>query len=261
MVRRVAQDAGALLYEHFEAYVPGMETSKADGSPVTDADRAAEELIAAALEEMVPGIPVIAEEAVAAGNIPDLTAAEYFWLVDPLDGTKAFVKGEPEFTVNIALIRNGEPVLGVVYAPVKGEMYSGHGPGTALRALDETGSEKEISIRPAPASGLVVMASSSHGDKGRLDSFLEVYKVAKMVRISSSLKFCAVAAGKADMYPRFGPTSEWDTAAGDAILRAAGAGVYDLSGALLRYGKAADKFINPEFVACDPALLLPVDAS
>ena len=259
MVCRVAQDAGALLYEYFEAHVPGMEDSKADGSPVTAADHAAEELIAAALAELVPGVPLVAEEAVAAGRVPDLSGEEYFWLVDPLDGTKAFVKGEPDFTVNIALIRNGEPVIGVIYAPVKGELYSGHGPGTALRALDETGSEKEITIRPAPAAGLVVMASGSHGDKGKLDSFHEAYKVAKMVRISSSLKFCALACGKADMYPRFGPTCEWDTAAGDAILRAAGGGVYDLSGTPLRYGKAADKFINPEFVACERSLLVPDD--
>ena len=259
MVRRVAQEAGALLYEHFEAYVPGMEDAKADGSPVTAADRAAEELITAALYELVPGVPVVAEEAVAAGRIPDLAGHEYFWLVDPLDGTKAFVRGEPDFTVNIALIRNGAPVLGVIYAPVKGEMYSGHGPGTARRALDETGSEKDIAVRPAPASGLVIMASGSHGDKAKLDRFLEAYKVAKMVRISSSLKFCALACGRADMYPRFGPTCEWDTAAGDAILRAAGAGVYDLSGAPLRYGKADEKFINPEFVACDLSLLVAED--
>ena len=260
MVRRVAHDAGALLYEYFEAHVPGMEDSKDDGSPVTAADRAAEEMITAALEELVPGVPIVAEEAVAAGRVPDLTGVEYFWLVDPLDGTKSFVKGEPDFTVNIALIRNGEPVMGVVYAPVKGEMYSGYGPGTALRALDETGSEKEISIRHTPVSGLVVMASSAHGDKAKLDAFLEVYKVAKMVRISSSLKFCAIAAGKADMYPRFGPTCEWDTAAGDAILRAAGAGVYDLSGKPLLYGKAAEKFINPEFVACELSLLVPEES-
>lgn len=258
MVRRVAQDAGALLYEHFEAFVPGMEDEKGDGSPVTEADRAAEALITAALADIVPGVPVVAEEAVAAGRVPDLGGCEYFWLVDPLDGTKAFVNAQPEFTVNIALIRNGEPVMGVIYAPVKGELYSGHGPGTALRALDDTGSEKDIAMRPAPASGVVVMASSSHGDKAKLDSFLEVYKVAKMVRINSSLKFCAVASGKADMYPRFGPTCEWDTAAGDAILRAAGGGVYDLSGQALRYGKAG--FINPEFLAGDRDLLFPAEA-
>jgi 3'(2'), 5'-bisphosphate nucleotidase len=258
MARRVAIDAGALLYEHFEAYVPGMEDHKADGSPVTAADRAAEALIAAALSEIVPGIPVVAEEAVAAGNIPDLSGAEYFWLVDPLDGTKSFVNSEPDFTVNIALIKNGEPIIGVIYAPVKGELYSGCGPGTALRALEETGSEKEIIIRPCPASGLVVMASQSHGDAARLDEFLSLYKVAKVTRISSSLKFCAVASGKADMYARFGPTSEWDTAAGDAIMRAAGAGVFDMTGKPLRYGKVDAGFINPEFVACDPALLVPM---
>lgn len=256
MVRRIARDAGDLLYEHFEAYIPGMEGYKEDGSPVTVADRAAEALITAALTEILPDVPVVGEEAVADGTAPDITGAEYFWLVDPLDGTRAFVESSPEFTVNIALIHKDTPVLGVIYAPVKGEMYSGCGPGTALRAMDDTGAEKEIAMRSSPVTGLVVVASQTRGDAALLDSFLASYKVAKIMRMSSSLKFCMIAAGRADMYARLGPTSEWDTAAGDAILRAAGAGVYDREGRPLTYGHAARKFLNPDFVACDPALLL-----
>lgn len=226
---------------------------KEDGSPVTRADRETEDFIRKGLEEMTPGVPIVGEEETSAGHVPDLSASEYFWLVDPLDGTKEFIAGREEFTVNIALMRFvegvGVPALGVVYAPAKGELYAGCGEGSAIRWLEETDREKPIRTRKAPAEGLTVAASRSHGNPARLEKFLSDYKVARLLRSGSSLKICAVAAGKADIYPRLGPTSEWDTAAGDAVLRAAGGRITDLDGAPLVYGRADRKFINPPFLA------------
>lgn len=254
MVRRVAVQAGELTLDYFdEAGYQGAD-AKGDGSPVTEADRKAEAVIEKALHEMTPDVPMIGEEAVSEGRIPDLTRSGYFWLVDPLDGTKEFISGSGDYTVNIALIHKGVPVMGVVYAPVKGELYAGHGPDTAVRYLDETGKEKPIRVRMPPAEGLTVVASASHGDTERLDSFLSGYKVAKLLKRGSSLKICAIAAGKADLYPRFGPTCEWDTAAGDAVLRSAGGMITDLQGNDLIYGKADRKFLNPEFIASSDSL-------
>ena len=260
MVRRIVTAAGARTLEYFDAGLPGYE-EKGDGSPVTIADREAEDIITAGLADLVPGIPVVGEEAVAAGNVPALGDGGWFWLVDALDGTREFIAGGTDFTVNVALIHGGVPVLGVVYAPAKGEMYAGSGPGTAIRYLEDTDSEKPVFTRRPPPSGLVVLASRTHGDAQRLDEFLACYKVAKVIKSSSSLKLCAIAAGKADMYPRFGPTSQWDTAAGDAVLRAAGAAVHDLSGAPLVYGAVAGGFVNPEFVACRTELLTAYEPS
>jgi len=254
MIKRIALEAGEVTLEYFdEAGYEGAD-AKGDGSPVTEADRAAEAVIEKALAELTPGVPMVGEEAVEQGRIPDLSAAEYFWLVDPLDGTKEFISGSGDYTVNIALIRKGVPVLGVVYAPVNGELYAGHGPGTAVRFLEESGKEKSIHVRRPPAEGLTVVASASHGNAEKLDAFLKDYKVAKVLKRGSSLKICAVAAGKADLYPRLGPTCEWDTAAGDAVLRAAGGIVADLKGGDFVYGKSDRKFLNGEFVACPEEL-------
>jgi 3'(2'), 5'-bisphosphate nucleotidase len=248
-VRRIAVEAGHATLEYFdEAGFSGAQT-KGDGSPVTIADRAAEAVIEKALRELMPEIPLIAEEAAAEGRLPDLQGREYFWLADPLDGTKEFITGSGDYTVNIALIRNGEPIVGVVYAPAAGELYAGCGPGTAIRWLEKTGVEKNIHVRAAPAEGLIVAASRNHGDPQRLDSFLGNYKVARLIKRGSSLKICAVASGKADIYPRFGPTSEWDTAAGDAVLRSAGGVMTDMAGKNLTYGRQREKFLNPEFIA------------
>jgi 3'(2'), 5'-bisphosphate nucleotidase len=253
MVRRIALEAGHVTLEYFdEAGYRGADV-KGDGSPVTEADRAAEAVIEKALAEAIPGVPVVGEEAFAAGKVPGLSAASHFWLVDPVDGTKEFISGSGDYTVNIALIHDGAPVLGVVYAPAKGELYAGCGPGTAVRYLEDSDKEKPISVRPPPAKGLTVVASRNHGDGGKLDKFLSSYKVAQVIKRGSSLKICAVASGKADIYPRFGPTCEWDTAAGDAVLVAAGGRMVDFTDKPLRYGKAADGFLNPEFVA------LPLD--
>ena len=249
IVRRIAIEAGEITLEYFDEAGFEGANAKADGSPVTLADQKAEELIEKALKETLPDIPVVGEEAVAEGCCPDLCGAEYFWLVDPLDGTKEFISGSGDYTVNIALIHKGVPVLGVVYAPAKGELYAAHGPGTAVRWLEGTDKEKEIRVRKPPKEGLTVVASRNHGSGDKLDQFLSQYKIEKLIKRGSSLKICAVAAGKADVYPRFGPTCEWDTAAGHAVLLGAGGVLTDISGASLVYGGADPKYLNPEFIA------------
>lgn len=253
IVRRIAYDAGEVTLDYFDesGYSGAME--KGDGSPVTEADRAAEALIEKALAETTPDIPFVGEEAVEAGRIPDLSGADYFWLVDALDGTKEFISGNGDYTVNIALMkRKGdlfEPFLGVIYVPVKGELYAGCGAGTAMRWMEDTDKEKEIYVRAAPREGLTIAASLSHGNTARLEKFLEGHKIAKITKRASSLKICMVASGKADLYPRFGPTCEWDIAAGHAILHSAGGDITDLDGKPMTYGHADRKFLNPEFIA------------
>ncbi|MGQ0527006.1 MAG: 3'(2'),5'-bisphosphate nucleotidase CysQ [Alphaproteobacteria bacterium] len=246
MVRRVALEAGAITLQYFEDHDALDIREKGDGSPVTIADRKAEDCIQKALAGILPSIPFIGEERADGGDMPDISASEYFWLVDPLDGTKEFIKGGPDYTVNIALIKNSEPVLGVIYAPVKGIVYSGHAGGKAMRWSKDTGKEKEIRVRTPLNEGLTVV-TNYHGKSDKFDSFLQNYKINKLVYMPSSLKICTLAEGKADLYPRMVPISEWDTAAGDAILRAAGGTITDLEGISLRYGK--DNFINAPFVA------------
>lgn len=244
-LREIALGAGAITLRHFEA---GVDVDrKSDDSPVTIADREAEEYITSKLRVLTPDIPVVGEEAVSAGVIPDISRGK-FWLVDPLDGTKEFISGSGEFTVNIGLIEDGTPTMGVVYTPVVKEMYAAAGPGTAVLSID-CGPDTPITTRDLPGAGLTIIGSRRHGDPAKLDAFLSGRKVAEQLSRGSSLKFCAVASGRADIYPRFGPTCEWDTAAGDAVLRAAGGRVVDTSGKPLRYGKTDDRFLNPEFIA------------
>jgi len=244
-LREIALGAGAITLRHFEA---GVEVDhKADDSPVTIADREAEEYITEKLRALTPDIPVVGEEAVAAGTIPDISKGR-FWLVDPLDGTKEFISGSGEFTVNIGLIENGVPTVGVVYTPVVKEMYAAAGPGTAVLSIDG-GPDQPIATRDLPGAGITIIGSRRHGDPEKLEAFLAGRKVAEQLSRGSSLKFCAIAAGRADIYPRFGPTCEWDTAAGDAVLRAAGGRVVDTQGSPLRYGKTDVRFLNPEFIA------------
>lgn len=249
IVRRIALEAGQILLDYFDGADLFDVTQKKDGSPVTQADDAAETHIYEKLKVLVPDVPFIGEERVSAGEIPDLQGQRCFWVVDALDGTRSFIAGENDFTVNIALIMDGVPVIGVVYAPVYGELYAGCGEGTALRWMEDSGKEKPIHVRPVPREGCVVFTSKSHGSKPRLDSFLEGFKVAKVIRRSSSIKMCLLAAGKADLNPRFGQTCEWDTAAADAVLRAAGGMITDLQGSPLQYGRSEENFLNPEFVA------------
>ncbi len=257
----IALEAGAAILPVYERMKPEDARIKGDGSPVTQADALAEALILERLAVLAPRIPVVAEESVAAGRIPD-TAGQAFFLVDPLDGTKEFVSRSGDFTVNIALVENGAPVLGVVYAPAIGELYAGEvgqdGHGSARRALVKDGRRGEwqaIQVRAVPAAGLKVQASRSHLTE-ETKAFIERFKVAEFVSAGSSLKFCRVAAGEADLYPRLGRTMEWDTAAADAVLRAAGGKVLDMQGQPLAYGKrnqAGDSdFANPWFVAAGP---------
>ena len=254
MVRRLAVEAGHATLDYFDE--AGFENAdrKKDGSPVTAADIAAEKIIESGLKDMLSNIPVVGEEAVSQGYIPDLSVSDYFWLVDPLDGTREFISGRGDYTVNIALIHKTVPVLGVVYAPVPGELYAGAGEGTAVRWMEDADKDKAIRVRNLLPEGLTVVASRNHGNDERLESFLSGYKIRKVTKRGSSLKICAVAAGKADLYPRFGPTCEWDTAAGDAVLRAAGGMMTDLNGQPLVYGRHDDKFLNPEFIASGVAL-------
>jgi 3'(2'), 5'-bisphosphate nucleotidase len=237
----IARRAGEVV---MAVYASDFEVrGKADASPVTLADERAEAVIVAALRELAPGVPIVAEEAVAAGQVPE--SAARFWLVDPLDGTKEFISRNGEFTVNIALVEGGAPVLGVVLAPAIGRLFAGHvGHGAWV---EEDGQRRPIQCRKVPPEGLTVVASRSHGDAAALDAFLGGRPVAALRNAGSSLKLCLVAAGEADLYPRLGRTMEWDIAAGHAVLAAAGGRVTDLDGAPLRYGKPG--FDNPHFVA------------
>jgi 3'(2'), 5'-bisphosphate nucleotidase len=218
------------------------EHSKADGSVVTEADNAAEAIIVAGLRAALPEIPVIAEEEVSSGRVT--AAAPAFWLVDPLDGTSEFVNGGDNFAVNIGLVRNGRMALGAVGVPATGEMFGGIvGVGAWKR---HQGRETVVVCRTPPEEGLTVLASRRHGDTATLDQFLAGRKVAKLVNYGSSLKFCRLAEGLADLYPRFGRTMEWDTGAPQAVLEAAGGSVRTLDGAALSYGKPG--WDNPHFV-------------
>ena len=223
---------------------------KQDASPVTAADEAAEKIILADLAVIAPGVPVVAEEAVSAGRVPVI--ADRFFLVDPLDGTREFVSRRDEFTVNVALIERGEPVLGVVFAPARRELYwgdvragkAGHIDADPDGTMPSMGTA--INARLPPPRGLTVVASRSHRTP-ETDAYLTDFTVAEFQSIGSSLKFCLVAAGQADLYPRVGTTMEWDTAAGHAVLAAAGGSVTELEGAPFRYGKPG--FRNGNFVA------------
>lgn len=225
--------------------------AKVDGSPVTEADRRAEEIILRGLDRLAPGVPVVSEEAAssddnAAGAALDGDGdwSRLFWLVDPLDGTKEFVSRNGEFTINVALVQEGVPVLGVVLAPAVDRLFAADGSGAVLEDAD---GRRPVSARTEPAEGATVVSSRSHGDADALARFTECRRIAAHLNAGSSLKFCLLAAGQADLYPRFGRTMEWDTAAGDAVLRAAGGRVTDLQGQDLRYGKPG--FENPHFVA------------
>ena len=239
----IAHDAGLVILDHYEKGVAVEQ--KADSSPVTAADRDAEALIARALTEIDPSIPQIAEEAAAAGLAPT-EGGERFWLVDPLDGTKEFIRRNGEFTVNIALIEHGEPIMGVVHAPALKQTYAGVRGGPVWLALDGA-PPRAIAARVVPDQGAVVVSSRSHGDQDKLAALMGGIPVAAHRTIGSSLKFCLLAAAEGDIYPRYGPTCEWDTAAGHAVLAAAGGSVRNLDGTPLRYGKKG--FLNPEFIA------------
>ncbi len=229
---------------------PITAVTKADGSPVTEADAAAEAVI---LSFLAPtGIAVLGEESVAAGIIPQL--GERYFVVDPLDGTKEFIKRNGEFTVNIALVEHGVPVMGVVLAPVTGEAFVGDGQGAWSCTIRDGVVEDRLPLRVSAATRPRIVASRSHGHQA-LAALCEVMDVEADVSVGSSLKFCLLARGDAQLYPRFTPTCEWDTAAGQAVLEAAGGAVVTLDGAPMRYGKHDARFLNPYFVAASDMAL------
>ena len=237
----LAIDAGAEILKLYDGEI--AVEMKDDRSPVTAADQAAEDVILAALAgELGLGHPVVSEEAAAAGYTPEVGSA--FWLVDPLDGTKEFISKNGEFTVNIALIQDGEPLLGVVHTPALGEVYIGVRDNGAQVQRD--GTWTDITCRPVPDRGIVALVSRSHRSP-EVDAYIERFDIGEAVSAGSSLKFCRVAEGVADLYPRLGRTMEWDTGAAHAVLAAAGGHVETLNGEPLRYGKPG--FENPYFVA------------
>jgi len=240
-IRAVAERAGV---EVMKVYATDFTVeAKADSTPVTKADKLSEALITAAIEDTITDrFPIVAEEAFAAGNIPDVSGRP-FWLVDPLDGTKEFVRRGGDFTVNIALVENARPVFGVVHAPAKSATYWGSPYGAF--AQTDGGPAHPIACRPAPEDGLVAVVSRSHRT-AEVDAYLARLPVGKETSAGSALKFCMVASGEADIYPRFGRTMEWDTAAGHAVVRFAGGHVTTVDGAELAYGKPG--FENPDFI-------------
>ncbi len=251
-------DAGHAVQEIYRNASPSSLAvrSKADASPVTRADHVSEAIILERLARCAAGTPVVAEEEVAAGRVP--TTGDEFFLVDPLDGTKEFIARRGEFTINIALIRNRMPALGVVYAPASGRLYAADAPARlAFRIAPEESAEPQepgretharqpIHIRSAPTQGITVVSSRSHPSP-QTEAYLAAYAIAERISIGSSLKFCLVAEGLADLYPRLGPTMEWDTAAGHAVVLGAGGSVVTSGGQPLRYGKT--QYRNPWFVA------------
>ena len=245
-------DAGVVIMEVYNS-ASGIDTdTKSDDSPVTIADQKAEELILARLKEVTPDIPVLAEEAVAAGHVPEL--GDYFYLVDPVDGTKEFIKKGTDFTVNIALIYLGRPIMGVVYAPARNHIWAAESPESAWEADVEPGADvpeasarTALKIRKCPDAGVTAVASKSHRTP-ETDEFLGKFDVKDIASMGSSLKFCMVAAGQADLYPRLGRTMEWDTGAAHAVVAAAGGRVLTLDGDDLTYGKKDRGYDNPHFV-------------
>jgi 3'(2'), 5'-bisphosphate nucleotidase len=237
---RLAGDAAAAIMA-VRARGCAVET-KPDDTPVTEADRAAEAIIAAGLRAATPEIAVIAEEEVAAGRV--VSPGALFWLVDPLDGTREFAAGRDEFAVNIGLVRDGAPLLGAVALPATGELFSGI---VGRGAWKGTGAgRRPISARAMPAEGPVVLGSRHYADDPRIAAFAAAHRAQRLVNLGSAVKFCRVAEGGADLYPRFGVTMEWDTAAPQAIVEAAGGSVQGIDGAPLRYGKPGWR--NPDFV-------------
>ena len=251
LFERLALEAGKLVMDVYSSEI--VVGAKSDQSPVTAADHASERLILAGLRQEFPDIPCVAEEEIAAGVIPCALDGA-FLLIDPLDGTREFVNRRPDFTVNIALVRNGVPELGVVFAPARGQMHSAYPDHAEAIAVGEgfaVESRRRVHVRTG-FTPLTIVASRSHRTHDT-DLYIRNFEAAEIVSVGSSLKFCMIASGEADLYPRFGTTMEWDTAAGDAILRAAGGMTTTLDGVPLTYGKRGraelSDFVNPSFVA------------
>ena len=246
----IASEAGVAVMEVYASDFTAR--TKADSSPVSDADERAEEIILKRLEAVLPGVGVLAEETVAREGV-GAARASTFLLVDPVDGTKEFLKRNGQFTVNIALVEAGQTLAGCVYAPARKDIYfggasawtlAGFSAGQPIAPADGT----RLRTRAYPAAGLTAVTSSSHLDPDT-KAFLAKHRIAGSIAIGSSLKFCLIAAGEADVYPRWGPTMEWDTAAGQAVLQAAGGCVTRPDGSHFGYGKSAEGYLNGPFVA------------
>ncbi len=241
-IEQAVVEAGSKIMEIYQQ--PPEADIKLDGSPVTIADKAAEAIILPVLQAIAPEITIISEENALSHNI---VAPEIFFLVDPLDGTKEFLRrdGLGAFTVNVAIVKNNKPVLGVVYAPALKRLFSGSGSG-CFEQSDNQPTRQSISVRDVPSTGVLAVASKSHRDEAT-DNWLEENNIRDTISTGSSLKFCLIAAGEADVYPRFGPTMEWDTAAGHAVLVAAGGRVENPDGSEFCYGKP--EYRNSAFIA------------
>jgi 3'(2'), 5'-bisphosphate nucleotidase len=239
-VRTLARAAGRAILAHYDS--PPAPTHKQDGSPVTQADYDADAIVSPGLARLTPDLPVVSEES----RHGDAEGARGFWLVDPLDGTRDFLARTGDFTVNIALVWDGQPVLGVLHVPVGDLVYAASVPGGAIVARGD-GRDSPMRARAVPASGLTVVQSRFRGRTEGVEQFLAKYQVHEVVQRGSAVKFCDVAAGIADVYPCFGPSYEWDTAAGHAIVNAAGGRVELPDGGPLAYGKR--DFLNGPFVA------------
>ncbi len=254
-LRILAEEAGYVILGFYGDKEDMGVRVKDDESPVTAADEAAESFILEHLASLTPDIPVIAEEAAAKGDFADISGG-LFWLVDPLDGTKEFINRNGEFTVNIALIEDGRPIAGVVHAPAlnktwvgaRGLRLTGHVDGRGAFFAEADNVLAPITTRAVPAQGATAVASRRHGSGEKLEACLKRHNVVETTSAGSSLKFCLLATGEADLYPRFGRTMEWDTAAGQAVLESAGGRVETVNGAPLGYAKNAI-FENPEFIA------------
>lgn len=246
-VTLIAHAAGEAIMEVYRGHIEVQH--KEDNSPLTVADLAAHHVIQSNLTKLTPGLPIISEES-ASLDFSVRSQWRKYWLVDPLDGTREFIKRNDEFTVNIALIEEGRPVMGVVYAPAMGLLYSG---GDGLGAIRRQGTAAPTPIRAKPLNSedVIVAGSRSHSN-ARMEAFLhnvgEHLSPPKLVSLGSSLKICLVAEGGADVYPRLGLTSEWDTAAAQAVLEHAGGSLVDVNGNPLRYN-TKDSLLNPEFFA------------
>ena len=240
-VESLARQAGAAILRLYQSGTPVIV--KTDGSPVTAADHASDAILSPGLAALTPNIPVVSEEGVEAGYAPDISGGS-FWLVDPLDGTKEFIGQTGEFTVLIGLIQARIPVLGVMYAPVADELYSGAAPGHAWHET-KAGREK-VHVRPVPTDGMLTVTSSYRRTNDTLERYLATLTIGERIRRRSAFKFGDIARGAADLYPGFGLSYEWDTAAGHALVNAAGGTVTQVDGSPLAYGKPG--FKNPDIL-------------
>ncbi|WP_444463570.1 3'(2'),5'-bisphosphate nucleotidase CysQ [Rhodobacter capsulatus] len=254
VMRRLALEAGDRIMQIYDSPDFAVKT-KSDASPVTEADEAADALISEGLAEAFPQLALVTEEQAASHT----QSVKTFLIVDPLDGTKEFVQRRGDFTVNIAYVENGVPLRGVVYAPAKGRLFYTLADGRSVEELgafdkETPGEQKPITVSVPDNRALMVVASKSHRDQAT-DDYIARYAVADMTSAGSSLKFCLVATGEADLYPRLGRTMEWDTAAGDAVLRGAGGEMVRFDDhSPFTYGK--EGFANPFFIAYAPGVML-----